>query len=192
MEHIMGYIMFRHRKLVVVLVRYINITLLHAWWLIYFSFDKSVPLPILYLLTKNKQLLDTGILGKKGFFSKNKQLLDTGILGEKRVFFTTAPSNWNFDQRIHLVFGKRDFGRYLAWNKVYHCNLLVFFFFFFFSFLPRWAMYFLTSFSGGSSLIALKISPDVELEGKWTSTGFNFAAFSSMFRHSINHFSTLA
>ena len=29
-EHIMGYIMFRHRKLVVVLMRYIDITLLDA------------------------------------------------------------------------------------------------------------------------------------------------------------------
>ena len=30
-EHIMGYIMLRHRKLVVVLMRYIDITLLDAW-----------------------------------------------------------------------------------------------------------------------------------------------------------------
>ena len=31
-KHIMGYIIFRHRKLVVVLMRYINITLLDVWW----------------------------------------------------------------------------------------------------------------------------------------------------------------
>ena len=51
---IMGWLMFRHRKLVVASMLYIDITLLiDAWWPS-FSFDKSVPLQILYLLTKKQ------------------------------------------------------------------------------------------------------------------------------------------
>ena len=48
-----GYIMFRHRKL----HGGIDITLLDVWWPHVFFLDRSVPLPILYLLTKNKQIL---------------------------------------------------------------------------------------------------------------------------------------
>ena len=84
---------------------YIETTLLHvdACWL-HLSFDGSVPLPILYLLTKNKQNLNVGKLTKK-------------------VFFHHCAIK-NIDYHDHLEFAKKGFGQVLV-CKVFQCNNLL-------------------------------------------------------------------
>ena len=52
----MGQIMFRHRKLVVVTWILLSYMLGEP----HLSFDRSVPFAILYLLTKNKEILNVG------------------------------------------------------------------------------------------------------------------------------------
>ena len=90
--------MFRHRKLVVVLMRDIDITILmpddpH------FSFDRTVPLPILSERWKLK----------------------------KKCFFFHHHAVENFDHRSHLVLAKKEkvFGRFLAWKEVLDYNNLL-------------------------------------------------------------------
>ena len=93
-EHIMRY-MFHHRKLMVVSMRYIYITLLDAWWFPFFfgwinSFTDS-------LLTDQKE--------------RNSERWKLS----KRCF----------DHRSYTVFAQKGLGRFLAWKKVFNYDNLL-------------------------------------------------------------------